>query len=227
MKYYKAFLASSINEFRHERREIGDFIRVLNNVSMRHGAYIYLTICENVSNSLAQKQKQSEYDQMIRDSRFCYFLFGRHAGAYTRWELQVAQTQFQASGAPKIRVYFAPLPEGETADEDAQALQQQLREAGVDCRTFAHLDCIKLDILLDLAENPEIRDVLRTDHDTVSLFGQRVLSLENARRHCGEEGLRKRFQQRGWEGLFDSAPLPMEACDGSPSPSAEELGGPV
>ena len=37
MKYIKIFLASSLSEFKEDRRELGDYIRKLNNVYCKRG----------------------------------------------------------------------------------------------------------------------------------------------------------------------------------------------
>ena len=72
VKYIKIFLASSIAEFEHERRELGDYIRSLNDIYVERGIYFQLTICEYLSNAVAKKRKQDEYNQSIRDSQFFY-----------------------------------------------------------------------------------------------------------------------------------------------------------
>ena len=77
MKYIKIFLASSLSEFKEDRRELGDYIRKLNNVYCKRGIYFELVVCEDISDSLAEERKQEEYNAEIRDCQYFYIIFGK------------------------------------------------------------------------------------------------------------------------------------------------------
>ena len=49
MKEVKIFLASSINEFRNERFDLGDFIRKLTDQTIEQDVYLKFSICEDIS----------------------------------------------------------------------------------------------------------------------------------------------------------------------------------
>lgn len=178
MKFIKIFLASSIVEFRDERYELAAFINSLNNICVKKDVYLKMEICEELSNCVAQNRKQDEYNAYICDSDYLIMLFGKNAGEYTIEEFNVAWEHRQANGNPKIYTYFEQLPEGECVDKSVLNFMERLEnQLGQDCIHFAHLDIIKLNLLLELTQNEQFGCDVKFQDGQVYLDGQPVLSL--------------------------------------------------
>lgn len=192
MKFIKIFLASSVVEFEAERRQMGDFIRTLNDTYVKRGIYFELTICEDVTNSIAKERKQQEYNDIIRKSQYFYILFGRKAGEYTIEEFDVALQQFQESGTPRIFTYFMSLPEGERAEQGVVDFMERLdRQLGHYYSMFTHLDAVKLNLLLELVRDPELGGQMKFEDGQAVLNDRPMLSLENVPLYGGHETVRK------------------------------------
>lgn len=179
MKYIKIFLASSLTEFKDDRRELGDYIRKLNNVYFKRGIYFKLIVCEDFSDSLAEERKQEDYNAEIRDSHYFYIIFGKEAGQYSVEEFNVALEQFKKTGKPKIYTYFQMLPDENDVDESIKTFIGRLdSELNHYYSKFSHLDTIKLNILLELTRNQEIGGNVHFEDGTANVDGEGVLSLE-------------------------------------------------
>ena len=57
MKKIKIFLASSVVEFEHERKELGDYIRTLNDMYIERDIYFNLVICEDLRLQMSGSRK--------------------------------------------------------------------------------------------------------------------------------------------------------------------------
>lgn len=179
MKYIKIFLASSLTEFKEDRRELGDYIRKLNNVYFKRGIYFKLIVCEDFSDSLAEERKQEEYNAEIRDSHYFYIIFGKEAGQYSVEEFDVALEQFKKTGTPRIYTYFQMLPDENDVDESIKTFIGRLdSELNHYYSKFSHLDTIKLNILLELTRNHDIGGNVHFEDGTANVDGEGVLSLE-------------------------------------------------
>lgn len=106
MKTIKVFLASSIDELRKDRAAVGDFFRLLDDGYIEYGIHFNLVKCENYDTAISCEGKQSEYDNEIADSEFCFFLFANQVGDYTKHELEVAFNCLKTTGSPAIYVFF-------------------------------------------------------------------------------------------------------------------------
>ena len=95
MKKIKIFIASSIDEIKTDRIEIGDFFRQLNEIYIDKGIHFSLIKCEDYDNALVSGGKQLEYDAEIRDSVLSFFLFFKKIGDYTRHEFEVALESYR------------------------------------------------------------------------------------------------------------------------------------
>lgn len=132
MKKITIFLASSIVEFAHERMMIENFIRNISDKFEEHyNIKIQPLLCENFDDAYAKTRKQDEYNEKIRESDFCFFIFFTKAGEYTREEFHVARTQFEKTGSPKIYTYFKVIEEG-TGEESLYSFMDELD------KTFGH-----------------------------------------------------------------------------------------
>ena len=180
MKIIKVFLASSIVEFKYERMELGNFVRLLNERCAERGIYVKLRLCEDMSKAISDKRKQEEYNQEIRASRLFYALFGREAGKYTLEEFEVALAQFKASGTPKIFTFFRQLPESKSAAASVTAFMERLdKEPGCFYSFFDTLDSVKRNLLTELMHTPEVSGLLKAEEDRDILDGKELLPQEN------------------------------------------------
>ena len=180
MKYIKLFLASSIVEFEHERNELGNYILSLNNYYVKHGIYLELVMCEDLSNAMAKASKQEEYNQFIGESDFFYIIFGRSAGQYTIEEFNVALEHFRNTKSPRIYTFFQKLPEGEKAASSVKDFMTRLsEELGHYFSTFSSLDSIKLNMLVEITRSKLLNEKIDIKDGKALINGREMLSLEN------------------------------------------------
>lgn len=180
MKYINLFLASSIVEFEAQRKELGDYIRSLNDIYVRRGIYFDLTICEDLSTAVAKERKQAEYNAKILDSQYFFVLFGKAAGEYTVEEFNVALESFRERGAPQIYTYFMELPQGESPEVSVTNFMQRLdQEIGHYYSTFSHLDSIKLHLLLELTRDKTLHSQVKFEDGQAIVDGNSLLVLGN------------------------------------------------
>lgn len=154
MKKIKIFLASSIVEFARERDELELFIR---NVSDRfeenYDTKIIPLRCENVDNCMTIEGKQEEFNQLIRESEMCFFIFFTRVGAITRKEFDVAFERFSSNPnrKPQIYVYFKAIPDGVQVDDSVREFMDTIDQTYKHYYSqFSNIDTIKLRILLNL-----------------------------------------------------------------------------
>ena len=199
MKIIKLFLASSIVEFEHERKELGDYIRTLNDHYMECGSdiYIKLEICEDLSNALAKERKQEEYNKKIRESDFFYIIFGKAAGEYTIEEFDVALEHFKETESPRIYTYFQKLPDGvEAADSVKRFMERLDKELGHYYSQFSHIDSIKLNMLIEITRSKAVNGKLDIKDGKALLNGKEMLSLENVPIFRNNEELHSLIKER-------------------------------
>lgn len=179
-KTVKIFLASSLVEFKEERLELENFIR---NVSDRYEEKYQIKLqpllCENFDPVMANGRKQEEYNEMIRGCDFCFFVFFTRAGEYTVEEFKVAYQQFSQNGKPKIYTYFKELGDASAEQSLLDFMELLDKKLGHYYNPFAHLDTLKLRILLcvHLLEMDFV--CIETKDNTCFVDGQAVLGLEN------------------------------------------------
>lgn len=154
MKKIKIFLASSIVEFARERDELELFIRnVSDKFEDNYDTKIIPLRCENVDTCMTLDGKQEEFNQLIRESEMCFFIFFTRVGSVTRQEFEVAFERFRTSEnrKPQIYVYFKTIPEGVTADASVREFMDTIdRTYKHYYSNFSNIDTIKLRILLNL-----------------------------------------------------------------------------
>jgi len=151
-KIVTIFLASSIDEFKDARRELGDFIRDINDrFEDAFDISVRLVKCEFFDNGVEARRKQEEYNDLIRGSDMAFFLFLTRAGKYTLEEFEVALEHFTRERKPRIYTYFKVLPEDGTAEQSLRNFMTKLEsELGHYYSFFDHIDTVKLRILLQL-----------------------------------------------------------------------------
>jgi len=148
-------LSSSVEEFRDERLELGDFIRFLNeHIYKRRKIHLDWYVCEDESGAITHERRQEVFNAKIGHTRFFFMLIGRHIGKYTREEFDVALELFNASrdrlepeaqDIPKIFPYFKEMPHEERTAE-AQAFRAYLHSdvnGGQYSLKYNHLDTLR------------------------------------------------------------------------------------
>ena len=101
MHIVRLFIASSIVEFKHERKRIGALVSDANSLCMPYGTVLVADFCEDQSSALALSRKQEEYNQLIRQDQLFVLLVGSTVGTYTMEELVVALDSQENSGIPQ------------------------------------------------------------------------------------------------------------------------------
>ena len=146
------FLASSIEEFKEERDALELFIRnISDRFEERYNVKIMPLRCENVDPAVSNGRKQDEYNEMIRESEMCFFLFFTKAGDYTQEEFETALKSFREKGKPKIYTYFKNVHEEDSVEDSVKEFMQKLdADFSHFYSFFDHIDTIKLRILLNL-----------------------------------------------------------------------------
>lgn len=102
MKTVKIFLASSINDLKIDRLEVGDFFRHLNEIYLDRNVHFSLIKCEYYDDSISEYGKQTDYDAEICDSDLVFFLFFTKVGAYTRHEFDVALDSYRKKNIQRL-----------------------------------------------------------------------------------------------------------------------------
>lgn len=176
----RIFLASSITEFANERMAIENFIR---NISDRfeenYDVKIQPLLCENFDDAYSKIRKQEEYNEKIRNSDLCFFIFFTKVGEYTREEFEIARKKFEETGKPKIYTYFKVIKD-EQAEQSLYDFMNELDKIfGHYYGTFEHIDTIKLRILLNLKLQEMDFIEIKVDGDACVVDGKEALSLKN------------------------------------------------
>lgn len=181
MKEVSVFLASSIDEFKYERIDLGDFIRTITDQTIEQELYLKFSVCEDMSNSVSKNRKQEEYNQEIRKCDFFYVIFGKKAGEYTIEELDVAVQHFKKNGKPYIFVYFQkPINNMLVADKDKPILERiRAENDSINCREYTHIDNMKLDIINDFIEKKFFTGKVSVEKEKVLLNGKKLFRFEN------------------------------------------------
>lgn len=176
----RIFLASSIVEFANERMAIENFIRnISDKFEENYDVKIQPLLCENFDDAYSKIRKQEEYNEKIRNSDLCFFIFFTKAGEYTREEFEVARKKFEETGKPKIYTYFKVIKD-ETAEQSLYDFMDELDKIfGHYYGTFEHIDTVKLRILLNLKLQEMDFLEIKVDGDACVVDGEKTLSLEN------------------------------------------------
>lgn len=157
---YTIFFASSITELEFERLKLTNFVNGLSAHYLEKFFEIRLLpiICEDEDPCMAHAGKQAEYDQAIRDSRMCFFVFYKKVGEYTVHELEVAKAAFDSTELPKIYFFFKK-PHGEEFSSEVVGLQSKLdKDFGHYYNFFDDIDTVHLRIVLQIMQQvlPEV-----------------------------------------------------------------------
>lgn len=175
MQTIKIFLASSVVEFKRERRELAAFVNSINNITVKKDIFLELKMCEDIDNAMALERKQDEYNEYIKDSDYLLMLFGKTVGQYTIEEFDVAREHFQKYGKPKIFTYFREFPQGEQVQESVLTFKERLdKQLGHYYSQYTDLGTVQSDFLqVIFANSLELQD------GYLFLDEQQVLAVED------------------------------------------------
>lgn len=180
MKKVKIFLASSIDDLRDDRLEVGDYFRQLNEIYFESGIHFSLVKCEDYDNSVALSGKQSEFDNEIRDSALCFFLFFKKVGNYTKHEFEVALESYKEKNKPRIVTYFKYVNSIEEAQGEVRAFMSMLdAELHHYYNVYGHVDTLKLGILMQIKLLGLDSSEIELSDGDVKLNGEVVLQAKN------------------------------------------------
>ena len=153
MKQIKIFLASSIDEFKNERNELQCFIDdMAREFRKNYDIDIEVLRCEKVDPRYVKGRSQDEFNELIKNSEMCIFLFFTKAGEYTIEEFEVARKAFEASenGKPKIYTYFKTIDDASAEKSVINFMSELDKKLKHFYQTFSHIDTVKLRVLLNL-----------------------------------------------------------------------------
>jgi tetratricopeptide (TPR) repeat protein len=137
-------------------------------------------MCEDFSETIGLGSKQSEYDAEIEESEYFYVMFYRKAGAYTIGEFDTALKKFRESGTPKIMTFFKEV-EGDVPTEVLAFMERLDRELQHYYTRFKSIDTVKLKILLELCQHPELQMNVEIKDAKILLNGTQVdeINIDN------------------------------------------------
>ena len=161
MNNFQIFLASSINEFKEERNEIGDFIRRIQDVLIDYDTKIKLFECEFHDNSIGLGRKQEEYNKEIEKSEIFLMLVGKKVGKYTLEEYNVAIQ----SKVPNICVLF------QKVDYDA-SVREFKKELTKDVTIGEFENVMQLKFLIAESIKKIIGDSMKVQEDRIVLYNK-------------------------------------------------------
>jgi len=188
VKTIEFFLASS-DELVDDRIAIGDFFGTLNDINNQQetGLYFHLQKWERGSGAITQAPKQDEYNDMIRKSQLCFFLFATKYGPWTAQEFDVALEQFKSTNTPEIIVWFKELDDNETMSDGLVAFQHRLdKDLKHFWDAYRTIDSVKLGILVEIKRRG-IDIGLGVKEENVTVFDQPIIDLTKVPSYQGSE----------------------------------------
>ena len=201
-------LSSSVDEFRAERLELGDFIRFLNeHIYKPRRIRLDWRVCEDESGAVTHGRRQEVFNGQIKECRFFYLLVGRHIGQYTREEFDVALSLFNASAdnpspeardIPKIFPYFKEMPDAErtSAALDFRTYLHERANGGQYGLKFAHIDTLKLRMLTEFGRDAALWGKVTVEDNEARIDGQRVMSVDNIPAYANHRNLKRLRRQK-------------------------------
>lgn len=173
MKIIKIVIATTADKLKNERKELGDYVRTLNDHYHNKGIYFRLY-------NLLDIDKENEQVQEICESDFFYIIFRDEADSGIVEKFDIALQHFKEKDTPRIYTYFQQLPDRVDAAESIKAFMEKLdKEIGHYYSIFKNLDSIKLNLLLEITRTQALKDRLSVKDGQALIDGVEMLSLEN------------------------------------------------
>ncbi len=173
MKIIKIIMATSADKLKNELKELGDYIRSLNDQYYNKGIYFRL---EN----LLEIGTEEEQKQEVCSSEFFYIVFSNEADDSIVKKFDIALQNFKEKDNPRIYTYFQKLPDGVGAADSVRNYMERLdKEIGHYYSLFQHLDSIKLNMLLELTRTQVLNSKVEIRDGKALVNGKEILSLEN------------------------------------------------
>ncbi len=173
MKIIKIIMATTADELKNERKELGDYIRMLNDHYHNKGIYFRLK-------NLLDIETEEEKNQELCDSEFFYIIFSDEADDGIVKKFDVALKHFKEKDSPRIYTYFQKLPDRDDTSDSIKWFMEKLdKEIGHYYSIFVNLDSIKLNMLLEITRTQALNDTLSVRNGQALLDGEEVLSLAN------------------------------------------------
>ena len=189
MKIIKILVAITSEKLKNERKELGDFIRTLNDHYHDKAIYFHL-------DSLLDIETEKK-DQELRDSDFFYIIFCDKADDSIVKKFDVALQHFKEKNSPRIYTYFQKLPDGSNTTESVKNFMERLdKEIGHYYSVFSHLDSIKLNMLLELTRTQVLSGKVVIKDGKALVDGKEMLSLENVPIFRNNEEFHKLIKER-------------------------------
>lgn len=156
------------------------FIGRLNDIYVHRGIYFEFLLCENLSNAIQKYGSQDMYNNKIRECNYFYMLVGKNLGEYTYQEFEVVLSEFNKKNLPHIYVYFKH--EGSDikfSDSVLQFMETLDKKLKYYYGHFCELDSVKLNILLELINDPQIDGLVKINDGTVIVDNTPLLDLKD------------------------------------------------
>ncbi|MDE6273918.1 MAG: hypothetical protein K2L87_02595, partial [Clostridiales bacterium] len=198
-KKIRIFLGSSIVEFARERDELDLFIRTVSDkFEEKYDTKIVPLRCETVDGSMTLGRKQEQYNELIKESEMCFFIFFTKAGEFTREEFEVAYRSFVCSDGvkPKIYVYFKNVPDGVEVDPSIKAFMDEIDQTFHHYYgTFDDIDTIKLRILLQLKIQEMDFVKVELEGESVAVDGEKIMKIDGVSEFFNSADLTERLSE--------------------------------
>ncbi len=205
-KKIKIFIGSSITEFEGERKDLELFMRrISDDFEDTYDIKLQPLLCEDEDTAMTKERKQDVFNNLVRGSDMCFFIFYTKAGRFTVEELETAYEKFKGSEnkRPKVYVYFKKLTSDIAEDISIIELKDKLDgEYKQYYGSFEHVDTLKLRILENLTEQ-EMKDFnIKQETETVyggegekpvfnlKVNGKKVLTLNDISEFANSEELK-------------------------------------
>ena len=173
MKIIKIIMATADEKLKNERKELGDYIRTLNDHYHNKGIYFHL-------NNLLDIETEEEKNREVCESEYFYVIFSDEVEDEIVRKTELAFKNFKEKDLPRIYTYFQKLPDNIDATASVKRFMEKLdKEIGHYYSVFLHLDSIKLNMLLELGRSQAQQGAVAIKDGKALVDGKEMLSLDN------------------------------------------------
>lgn len=152
MQTTRIFLGSS-EELRDDRLALADFMNSVNAAYVPQGKQFLLVKWEHESIAIARQVagKQAEYNDLVRGSDLCLFLFHTRCGEYTMQEVKaaLAERAYTNGARPRVIVWVRELATNERRLPELEAMLYRVDrgELPLAYREYCDVRTVALDLL--------------------------------------------------------------------------------